>query len=102
VKLAQDMGAAERSFHTHLKELEATGILEIQQRGLGKTNLYRLQPASSRSYSGEGLALSCRAPREIGFFRRAPNPSARRAADQNALRCEVIRDLTGSTATGSR
>jgi hypothetical protein len=42
VKLAQDMGAAERSIRTYLKELETTGILEIQQRGLGKTNLYRL------------------------------------------------------------
>ena len=42
LKLAEDMGAAERSIRTYLKELETTGILEIEQRGLGKTNLYRL------------------------------------------------------------
>src|SRR5664280_2670350 len=42
LKLAEDMGAGERSVRTYLKELEATGILEIKQRGLGKTNLYRL------------------------------------------------------------
>ncbi len=40
--LAKDMGAAERSIRTYLKELEAAGLLEIVQRGLGKTNLYRL------------------------------------------------------------
>ena len=42
VKLAEDMGAAERSIRTYLKELETSGILEIVQRGLGKTNVYRL------------------------------------------------------------
>jgi len=42
VKLAEDMGAGERSVRTYLKELESAGLLEITQRGLGKTNLYRL------------------------------------------------------------
>ena len=42
MKLAEDMGAAERSIRTYLKELETSGLLEIEQRGLGKTNLYRL------------------------------------------------------------
>ena len=42
LKLADDMGAGERSIRTYLKELETAGILEITQRGLGKTNLYRL------------------------------------------------------------
>jgi hypothetical protein len=42
LKLAEDMGAGERSVRTYLKELETVGILEIHQRGLGKTNLYRL------------------------------------------------------------
>ena len=42
VKLAEDMGATDRSVRTYLKELEAVDLLEITQRGLGKTNLYRL------------------------------------------------------------
>ena len=42
LKLAGDMGAGERSIRTYLKELETAGILEITQRGLGKTNLYKL------------------------------------------------------------
>ena len=42
IKLAEDMGAGERSIRTYLKELETAGILEITQRGLGKTNLYKL------------------------------------------------------------
>jgi len=41
-KLADDMGAGERSVRTYLKELEDAGFLEVKQRGLGKTNLYRL------------------------------------------------------------
>ena len=42
VKLAQDMGAGERSVRRYLDELEEAGLLEIEQRGLGKTNYYRL------------------------------------------------------------
>ena len=41
-KLAVDIGAGERSVRTYLKELEQVGYLEVTQRGLGKTNLYRL------------------------------------------------------------
>jgi hypothetical protein len=41
-KLAEEMGAGERSVRTYLKELEDAKFLEIKQRGLGKTNLYRL------------------------------------------------------------
>ena len=41
-KLAEDMGSGERSVRTYLKELEDEGLLEVTQRGLGKTNLYRL------------------------------------------------------------
>ena len=40
--LADDIGAGERSVRTYLKELEGVGYLEVKQRGLGKTNLYRL------------------------------------------------------------
>ena len=42
VTLGKDMGATDRSVRTYLKELEAAELLEITQRGLGKTNLYRL------------------------------------------------------------
>ena len=41
-RLAVDMGAGERSIRTYLKELEEAGLLEVTQRGLGRTNLYRL------------------------------------------------------------
>ena len=41
-KLADDMGAGERSVRTYLKELEDAKFLKVTQRGLGKTNLYRL------------------------------------------------------------
>ena len=34
LKLADDMGAGERSVRTYLKELETANILEIKQRGL--------------------------------------------------------------------
>ena len=40
--LANEMGAGERSVRTYLKELEDAKLLEVTQRGLGKTNLYRL------------------------------------------------------------
>lgn len=40
--LAKDIGAGERSVRNYLNELEAAGYLEVTQRGLGKTNLYRL------------------------------------------------------------
>lgn len=42
LKLAEDMGAGERSIRTYLKELEDAGFLEVTQRGLGRTNVYRL------------------------------------------------------------
>jgi hypothetical protein len=41
-KLAYAMLAAERSVRTYLKELETAALLEIEQRRLGKTNLYKL------------------------------------------------------------
>src|ERR1700745_3120523 len=42
VKLAEVMAPTDRSVRTYLKDLETAQLLEIQQRGLGKTNLYRL------------------------------------------------------------
>lgn len=41
-KLAKDMGSGERSVRRYVDELEAASFLEVKQRGLGKTNLYRL------------------------------------------------------------
>jgi hypothetical protein len=41
-KLADDMGSGERSVRRYLDELEKASLLEIVQRGLGRTNLYRL------------------------------------------------------------
>ena len=53
-KLANDMGSGERSIRRYLDELEAAGFLQVEQRGLGRTNLYRLfltvkPPAKRRS-----------------------------------------------------
>ena len=62
LKLAQDMGAGERSVRTYLKELENANLLEIKQRGLDKTNLYRLYlPVCHVIYWGLMLyfAISC-------------------------------------------
>ena len=40
--LAEDMGSSERSVRTYQKELENVGFLEVVQRGLGKTSIYKL------------------------------------------------------------
>ena len=42
IRLAEDMGSGERSVRRYLDELERSGLLEVEQRGLGKTNYYRL------------------------------------------------------------
>ena len=42
IRLAKDMGSGERSVRRYLDELEQAGFLEIEQRGLGKTNYYRV------------------------------------------------------------
>ena len=41
-RLAEDLGLDERSVRRHLKSLEAIGLLAIQRRGQGKTNIYEL------------------------------------------------------------
>jgi len=53
-KLAHDMGAGERSVRTYLKELQDAGFLEVAQRGLGKTNLYRLHLTIKKRPAGGG------------------------------------------------
>jgi hypothetical protein len=54
IALAEDMGATDRSVRTYLKELESAELLEITQRGLGKTNLYRLHLTIKPKNSGQG------------------------------------------------
>ena len=51
-KLAVDMGSGERSVRRYLEELEKANLLEIVQRGLGKTNLYRLFLTIQKSTRG--------------------------------------------------
>src|SRR2546421_4780741 len=41
-RLAADLGLDERSVRRHLKSLEGNGLLAIQRRGQGKTNVYEL------------------------------------------------------------
>jgi DNA-binding MarR family transcriptional regulator len=41
-RLAEDLGLSDRSVRTHLKALEGMGLLAIQRRGQGKTNIYEL------------------------------------------------------------
>jgi len=41
-KLAEDMGLNERTVRRHIQALEDGGLLVIQQRGQGKTNIYEL------------------------------------------------------------
>ena len=41
-RLAEDLGLSDRSVRTHLKALEANGLLRIKRRGQGKTNIYEL------------------------------------------------------------
>jgi biotin operon repressor len=44
-KLADDMGVDERTVRRHIQSLQAAGLLVIQQRGQGKTNIYELNLA---------------------------------------------------------
>jgi DNA-binding transcriptional ArsR family regulator len=41
-RLGEDLGIDERNVRRHLKSLEAIGLLAIQRRGQGKTNVYEL------------------------------------------------------------
>jgi len=41
-RLAEDLGLTDRSVRTHLKSLQANGLLNIQRRGQGRTNIYEL------------------------------------------------------------
>ena len=41
-KLADELDVSERSVRTWSNELQQAGLLEVTQRGLGKTNIYKL------------------------------------------------------------
>ncbi len=43
--LAKDMGVDERTVRRHIQALQTAGLLVIQQRGQGKTNIYELNLA---------------------------------------------------------
>ena len=47
-KLAEDMGLNERTVRRHVQALEDAGLLVIQQRGQGKTNIYELNLVVSK------------------------------------------------------
>jgi DNA-binding transcriptional ArsR family regulator len=47
-KLAEDMGLNERTVRRHIQALEGAGLLIIQQRGQGKTNIYELNLVVSK------------------------------------------------------
>lgn len=42
LKLADELDVGERSVRTWINELKDAGLIEVTQRGLGKTNIYRL------------------------------------------------------------
>ena len=46
-RLAEDIGASERSIRTWLKELEKAGLVDIKQRGQGRPNLYTVHIKAS-------------------------------------------------------
>jgi hypothetical protein len=60
-RLAKDVGAGERSIRTYLKELETGGLVEIHQRGLGRSNLYVLDLTATK------LSANHRRPRPANF-----------------------------------
>jgi DNA-binding transcriptional ArsR family regulator len=73
IRLAKDLGIDERSVRRHLKALQTNGLLKINRRGLGKTNIYRLilKPISSRSRADKNV-------------RSAPDTYRRSRADKNS------------------
>ena len=58
--LAEDIGSSERSVRTYQKELEDVGFLEVVQRGLGKTSIYKLDLRVERKGRVEEITTTCR------------------------------------------
>ena len=57
-RLGEDMGLDERNVRRHLKSLEAHGLLTIQRRGQGKTNIYELNLKPGRDLSANRRRIS--------------------------------------------
>jgi DNA-binding transcriptional ArsR family regulator len=57
-RLAQDLGLAERSVRRHLKALQASGLLAIRRRGLGKTNIYEINLKAKLSAAADRTKMS--------------------------------------------
>lgn len=53
VRLAEDLGLHERNVRRHLKTLELNGLLTIQRRGQGKTNVYELNLKPSKLWPAQ-------------------------------------------------
>ena len=41
-RVAEDLGISERQIRRFVQELKDVGLLEVERRGLGKTNMYHL------------------------------------------------------------
>lgn len=79
--LATDLGVSVRSASGYLRELQQQGLIAVQRRGLGKTNVYRLclphqQPASDQGRGRDDTSAPDHKP--------AACPEAQRSSDQDA------------------
>ena len=67
--LANDIGSSERSVRTYQKELEDAGLLEVEQRGLGKTSVYKLDLRVEQKGRIKGCQKACNVdPRSASNF----------------------------------
>jgi hypothetical protein len=53
-RLAEELGVTDRSLRDYLRELEAAGLLETVQRGMGRTNEYVIAAARTDRNSASG------------------------------------------------
>ena len=61
-RLAIDMGLNERSVRRHIQSLEKAGLLAIQQRGQGKTNIYELSLTVTKPKKGSPIRTGQKRP----------------------------------------
>ena len=52
-KMADDMGVSDRSVRTYLQELQMAELITVEQRGLGKTNVYTIHRLRPENISGQ-------------------------------------------------